>query len=644
MFEQIREYFGEFFSASAELPFSMLADGVPLSELAAQGRVELERQKDGFCLLFADGLALSVRIRQTPALSGLEYSLRLKNTGEGLSARISGWQSADFLFAPSVQPGEEERPDEGHFFDWQQIPPFSVLTVGGAYSDPSDFALRETSLDRGMQLSLRAGGGRSSSANMPYFRAVQGKAGLIAAIGWAGEWKASFEARTRRRLRIRLGMERTNFRLLPGEEVCGPSILLCRETEGDLERLHNRFRRLVTGGEGEPLLFCNTCFTRKGEWLNETNEENQISLIRALAPYGVSAVITDAGWFEGGWPDGAGNWMQPKKAAYPDGFAPVSAAAEQCGLRYGLWFEPERIMAGTRLSGEIPQLCLRLRKERRGSPETMLADFGKAETREFFLAIIGHYVKQHGIRAYRQDFNVEPLAFWRDNDEPEREGIREMRYVAGLYAFWDELRARYPDLLLDGCASGGRRLDFETLRRFDVHQKSDYWFDPVTDQNALFALNLFLPAGKVTAHLDTVDPYAFFSAAAAALCLGWRADSPEFDGKNARKIAEWYRELSPLLSGDYYPLTPLESQQNPELAMEFFRSDLQKGVILFFRRGPSPDAGTPLRSWGMAALIRAGCTAEAHAIHENKTFSPVNDEWRCPAGLSWETLFYTKKL
>ena len=33
------------------------------------------------------------------------------------------------------------------------------------------------------------------------------------------------------------------------------------------------------------------------------------------------------------------------------------------------------------------------------------------------------------------------------------------------YEMWDELRARHPGLLLDSCASGGRRIDLEVRAR-----------------------------------------------------------------------------------------------------------------------------------------------------------------------------------
>ena len=58
-----------------------------------------------------------------------------------------------------------------------------------------------------------------------------------------------------------------------------------------------------------------------------------------------------------------------------------------------------------------------------------------------------------------------PLDFWRGNDPPDRQGMTEIRYIEGLYALWDEPRGRHPGLLIDDCASGGRRIDLEMISR-----------------------------------------------------------------------------------------------------------------------------------------------------------------------------------
>jgi hypothetical protein len=50
--------------------------------------------------------------------------------------------------------------------------------------------------------------------------------------------------------------------------------------------------------------------------------------------------------------------------------------------------------------------------------------------------------------------------------------------IKGMYDMWDELRARHPGILLDSCASGGRRIDLEVLSRAVILSRSDYEFGP----------------------------------------------------------------------------------------------------------------------------------------------------------------------
>jgi hypothetical protein len=72
---------------------------------------------------------------------------------------------------------------------------------------------------------------------------------------------------------------------------------------------------------------------------------------------------------------------------------------------------------------------------------------------------------------YRNDFNMDPLPYWRAADAPDRQGITEIRYVEGLYAMWDEIRAKTSGTVPDDCASGGRRIDLEMCIRSIVQTR-----------------------------------------------------------------------------------------------------------------------------------------------------------------------------
>ena len=108
---------------------------------------------------------------------------------------------------------------------------------------------------------------------------------------------------------------------------------------------------------------------------------------------------------------------------------------------------------------------------------------------------IGDMIEQNGIDYYRQDFNMEPDKYWARYDEPDRIGMKEIRHIEGLYAFWDYLLERFPGLLIDNCASGGRRLDLETIKRSAPLWRSDYYHydDPDGYQCHNFGLSFFLP-------------------------------------------------------------------------------------------------------------------------------------------------------
>ena len=50
---------------------------------------------------------------------------------------------------------------------------------------------------------------------------------------------------------------------------------------------------------------------------------------------------------------------------------------------------------------------------------------------------------------------MDPRAWWKAADTPDRQGMAEIRHIEGLYAFWDGLLQRHPGLMIDNCASGG---------------------------------------------------------------------------------------------------------------------------------------------------------------------------------------------
>ncbi|MCA9439062.1 MAG: alpha-galactosidase, partial [Candidatus Omnitrophica bacterium] len=122
-----------------------------------------------------------------------------------------------------------------------------------------------------------------------------------------------------------------------------------------------------------------------------------------------------------------------------------------------------------------------------------LLDLGNPEALDWVKTKVSHDISDYGVDIYRHDFNMHPLYYWRTDEGADREGIHEIKYIQGMYEYFDFLSNEHPGLLLDNCASGGRRLDFEMMKRSVPLWRSDFCWDPIGGQCITFALSNWLP-------------------------------------------------------------------------------------------------------------------------------------------------------
>jgi alpha-galactosidase len=303
---------------------------------------------------------------------------------------------------------------------------------------------------------------------------------------------------------------------------------------------------------------------------------------------GAEFVWLDAAWFPGNFPDGVGNWTH--KPTFPNGLKPVSDACHRMGMGFMMWFEPERVAKGTQIANEHPEFV-------HGGAAGGLFKLDDPAARRWMTDLLLKRIEEFGLDWYRNDFNMDPLPTWRDNDALDRQGMTEIRYVEGLYAMWDELIARRPGLVIDNCASGGRRIDLETCMRSVPLWQSDMQGSEDAHQAQNVCLSLYIPLHTPCAW--QANSYELRSVVTAGLVMQFPYLEPGFSAEKARPLVEEVKGYRKFWYGDLYPLTPPSPAADRCMAFELYRPDLREGLVMAFRRAKCTEADLPIVLQGL---------------------------------------------
>lgn len=518
-----------------------------------------------------------------------EWTLYFKNGGNTDSPVLADVQAIDCCF---------NRPDPGEFL---------LHAFAGSAARADDYAPRLVHIDGSQGGQARQGGrsvtlqsrGKPCSQDLPFFNLEWGGRGAVVAVGWPGSWTARLDRDGEQSLRLRAGMSRLAASLHPGEQIRSPLIALELWEAGDWVRAQNVWRHWMTDynlprpGGKLPAPFTATCIDGMFPGML-SNAADEIKGLTAYADHksGLDYFWIDAGWYaaKGDWTN-VGTW-EPDPIRYPKGIKQVSDAAHARGMKLVVWHEPERVTPGTWLDAHHPEWLLG------AVGGTRLLDLGNPDALKWAVEHFDGLIRDGGVDLYRQDFNVNPADYWASRDVKGRVGITEMRYVEGYLAYWDELRRRHPDMLIDSCASGGQRNDLETLRRSVPLLRSDYRFEPNGTQGHNYGISFWMPFNGTG--VEPADPYVMRSHFCACFAYGGPCNDPHFDFDGRNRIArEWRQVADNFVSGDYYPLTDYGPEPERWIAWQFDRPEAWHGVVQAFRRSRSPDASARLKLRGL---------------------------------------------
>ena len=581
---------------STEPPFSFICGGKLSAELLTSWPVTRkvtprDANRTEHLLTWTDsasGLELrcvAVVYRDFPTV---EWTLYFKNNGKSDSAMLEQIQALDMFFPPT--PGNM----------W-------LHHFGGSTCAATDYQPMQTEMRPNMKFRLASRGGRGTDPVMPNFNLARPDGGTIAVLGWPGQWAAQFNRDEKGPLRISGGQELTHFILHPGEEVRSPLAVL-QFYSGDWIRGQNIWRRWmwdhnIPRPDGKR--FPNTlmaCSSGEFAEMINANEANQIMFIDRFVAEKIPIEYwwMDAGWYPNttGWPN-VGTWEVDTKR-FPHGLRGITDHLHAIGLKSIVWFEPERVTPGTWLFEKHPEWLLG--KE---GPNRLL-DLGNDAARQWLTDHIDQFLTAQGVDFYRQDFNFEPLPFWRANDTPARQGITEIKHITGYLAYWDELLRRRPGLRIDTCSSGGRRNDLETLRRSVPLLRSDFQGDRGAGPQQCHTYGIAFWIPFFGTGMGATDEYAFRSAMCPHNTTGCDMRVKEHDFNLMRRLFAERAKVVPNWYGDYYPLSAYTLAEDAWMAWQLDRPEEGEGAVQVFKRSESPyeTARYKLRGLDEAARYR----------------------------------------
>ncbi|QPC76291.1 hypothetical protein HYE68_007043 [Fusarium pseudograminearum] len=329
----------------------------------------------------------------------------------------------------------------------------------------------------------------------------------------------------------------------------------------------------------------------------DINETSIYKIAKQSADLGIKLFVMDDGWFGNKYARtidklGLGDW-QPDKSRFPEGLTPLVEDVTQLkvansseNLKFGIWFEPEMVNPESDLYNAHPDWALHS------------GSYPRTETRwQLVLNLALPEVQEFIIDSVSKILNESPISYvkWDNN-----RGIHETpdqtlnyKYMVGLYHVFEVLTSRFPDVLWEGCASGGGRFDPGVLQWFPQIWTSDDT-DAVERIAIQFGTSLAYPPSAMGAHLSHVPngltgrtTSVKFRAHVAMMggSFGVELDPSDLEAEERDQIPgliQLSEKINPIvITGDFYRLALPEDTKYP--AAQFISEDGKKVVLFAFQ-------------------------------------------------------------
>lgn len=313
------------------------------------------------------------------------------------------------------------------------------------------------------------------------------------------------------------------------------------------------------------------------------NEDILISLARRAKECGMDMLVLDDGWFGKRNDDTSslGDWTLDTRK-FPSGLKRLSERIHECGMKFGIWIEPEMINYDSELYKIHPDWCL-VCKERKPTMarHQLLLDFCNPDVLDYLKEAFSNTFKNVKIDYFKWDFNRNASEYGSGFLSPEQQDEALFRYQKGLYELLFWFKEQFPDVFIESCSGGGGRYDLGMMAFSTQIWASDN--TTATDRLRIqYGCTLAYPASVMSCHVsdprknaDVANALDYKYKVAIGGILGYEFNiaecSEEFTNEIAGQI-KLYRKIEDLIKTGYLfrLVSPFE---NPMEAAAYYYSD-----------------------------------------------------------------------
>ncbi len=419
---------------------------------------------------------------------------------------------------------------------------------------------------------------------------------------WSGNYKTRIEA-SANRLNVISGIndDTSLYSLVPGETFSTPEFVMTfsKEGKGGVSRAFHKWARLYAIANGDKLrdVLLNSW---EGVYFN-VNQETMDQMMGDIASLGGELFVMDDGWFGDKYPrdndkSSLGDWMVCEKKL-PQGIGGLTQSARRNGIKFGIWIEPEMANTKSELYEKHPDWVLqhtnRPLRQGRGGTQVVL-DLCNPKVQDFVFGVTDKLLSENPEIAYiKWDCNADIMNYGSLYLPKDKQSELYVRYHRGLHKVLDRIRAKYPDVTIQLCASGGGRVGYGLLPWFD-----EFWTSDNTDAYQRLFIQWsdshFYPAIAMASHVSASPnhqtgrevPIKFRFDVAMSGRLGMEIQPKNMSDREkefSKRAIEAYKSIRPVIQlGDQYRL--ISPYDKGAMAALMYADETKDHAVLFVYR------------------------------------------------------------